>query len=83
MDAELAELFSDEEDVLDTVSNAEEHASIAPGQVRSESHQSSNPLPQIDDNLPFHRVPWGLLLARKHGIDTDEILHRLKGPKEQ
>ena len=74
MDDELADLFSDEEEIVEDAGVGTDlgveavHSDEAIDQAQTE--------PNIDANLPFHVVPWGLLLARKNGLDTEEIRSR-------
>jgi hypothetical protein len=78
MDAELAALFSDEGDAQ------EPELEVAPlpkpdaADLAIEEFVETASVPKLDPDLPFHLAPWGLLVARKHGIDTASILERLQ-----
>ena len=60
MDEELLDLFDDAPAAADA-----EEGVVANGQ---------EPQTSLDPNLPFHKVPWGLMVALKNGLNTEDIL---------
>ena len=58
--------------------NMDQVMGLFDGTSQPQTEVVSDPAEALDPTLPFHKVPWGLLVAHKNGIATDDILLKIR-----